>query len=253
MVFILSVFWWRRLRCLWKLPYGRNWLRSCSDGWGHVQQILIQFSVDGLDCVPSLLFDSRPNYGGSNEDNGNFLQKSHLCTGALSDPDPVVGHWHTSVGDSWTPQASLDQSLVESLLLSPGSWCPQGFFVSSKSLFSQSCVSSGSSVAGLMATLPKRAYAIPRSTAPRASATAAGHCWPAPPQETLKQFWLSLCGISGGLFEPSKRFWWAWGWILNVTLPLIPSFWVFSFALGCGVSLWWDPAFSCWWLFSIKL
>ena len=30
----------------------------------------------------------------------------------------------------WTPrhsQASLDQSLVESLLLSPGSWCAQGF------------------------------------------------------------------------------------------------------------------------------
>jgi len=29
---------------------------------------LIQFSVDGRGCVPSLLFDLRPNYGGSNED-----------------------------------------------------------------------------------------------------------------------------------------------------------------------------------------
>ena len=36
---------------------------------------LIQFSVDGWGCVPSLLFDLRPNYGGGNEDNGGLLQK----------------------------------------------------------------------------------------------------------------------------------------------------------------------------------
>ena len=35
---------------------------------------LIQFSVDGQGCVPSLLFDLRPNYGGDNEDNGDLLQ-----------------------------------------------------------------------------------------------------------------------------------------------------------------------------------
>ena len=36
---------------------------------------LIQFSVEGWGCVPSLLFDLRPNYGGDNEDNGDLLQK----------------------------------------------------------------------------------------------------------------------------------------------------------------------------------
>ena len=36
---------------------------------------LIQFSVDGQGCVPSLLFDLRPKYGRDNEDNGDFLQK----------------------------------------------------------------------------------------------------------------------------------------------------------------------------------
>ena len=41
-------------------------------------------------------------------------------------------------------------------------------FVPSKSLFPQSCVSSGGSMMGLMATSSKRAYAIPRSTVPRA-------------------------------------------------------------------------------------
>ena len=36
---------------------------------------LIQFSIDGQGCVPSLLFDLRPNYGGGNEDNGDLVQK----------------------------------------------------------------------------------------------------------------------------------------------------------------------------------
>ena len=36
---------------------------------------LIQFSVDGWGYFPFLFFDLRSNYGGGNEDNGNFLQK----------------------------------------------------------------------------------------------------------------------------------------------------------------------------------
>ena len=35
-------------------------------------KFLIQFSFDGQGCVPSLLFDLSPNYGGGNEDNGNL-------------------------------------------------------------------------------------------------------------------------------------------------------------------------------------
>ena len=35
----------------------------------------IQFSVDGWNCGPSLLFDLRPNYGGDNGNDGNLLQK----------------------------------------------------------------------------------------------------------------------------------------------------------------------------------
>ena len=38
-----------------------------------LSKCLIQFSVDGRGCVPSLLFDLRPNYGGGNEDNGDLL------------------------------------------------------------------------------------------------------------------------------------------------------------------------------------
>ena len=70
-----------------------------------------------------------------------------------------------------------------SFLLGPGEH--KVLFVPSKSLFPQSCVSSGVSVVGLMATSSKRAYAIPRSVEPRAPAPLAGHCWFVLLQETL--------------------------------------------------------------------
>ena len=52
--------WWRRIRGLWKLPDGRDWLRGklglvLMDG-AMFSKSLIQFSVDGWGCVPSLLF-----------------------------------------------------------------------------------------------------------------------------------------------------------------------------------------------------
>ena len=53
---------------------------------------LIQFSVDGRGCVPSLLFDLRPNYSGGNEDNGDLLQKVPCMHAALSAPSPAAGH-----------------------------------------------------------------------------------------------------------------------------------------------------------------
>ena len=55
------------------------------------------------------------------------FKRSHAHTATLSAPDSAVGHcWPTpppeTHGHSW---ASLGQSLVGSLLLSPGSWCTQ--------------------------------------------------------------------------------------------------------------------------------
>ena len=55
-----------------------------------------------------------------------------------------------------------------SFLLGPGVY--KVLFVPSKSLFPQSCVSSDHSVVGLMVTSSKKAYATPRSAAPRAPA-----------------------------------------------------------------------------------
>ena len=91
-----------------------------------------------------------------------------------------------------------------------------------------------------MATSSKRAYAIPRSTAPRALAPTAVHYWPIPPQETLKHSSVSVSRGSGswctqGMFEPSEGLWRVWGLIVNVILPLLLSCWSFSLALGGGI------------------
>ena len=66
---------------------------------------LVQFSVDGWGCVPSLLFDLRPNYGGGKEDNVDLLKRSHACTATLSDPNPAAGHCRP------TPPPETDMAL----------------------------------------------------------------------------------------------------------------------------------------------
>ena len=126
---------------LWKLPDGKDPLRRklglALMGGDMLSKILIQFSVDGSGCIPSLLFDLRPNYDGGNEDNFNLLQKSHAPTAVLSASNPTAGHYRSTPlpetpGHSW---ASLGQSLVGSLLLSPGFWCAQVLFEPSEHLW----------------------------------------------------------------------------------------------------------------------
>ena len=57
------------------------------------------------------------------------FKRSHACTATLSAPSPAAGH-HRPTPPPETPghsQASLGQSLVGSLLLSPGPWCTTRF------------------------------------------------------------------------------------------------------------------------------
>ena len=163
----------------------------------------------------------------------------HCCTQCpqpCSRPPPT----HASAGDSWTLRASLGQSLVGSRILSPGSWYTQGSVYALQESVSQSCVSSGGSMVGLMVTSSKRAYAIPRPAAPRA---------PAPQQSTADLYLLnrqpntvlaqSLGSLGPGVHKVclnTLSVWQVRDLILNVISPLLPSCWGFSFALGCGVS-----------------
>ena len=87
---------------------------------------LIQLSVDGQVCVPSLLFDLRSLVELMKIIKTSF-KRSHACIATFSAPKPTPLLTQASAGDSWTLTASLGQSLVGSLLLSPGSRCAQGF------------------------------------------------------------------------------------------------------------------------------
>ena len=145
-----------------------------------------------------------------NEDSGDLLQKVSCMHCRTQCPQPC---------QQPTTNSHLCQRLLDthgqvwvsllwghcSFLLGAGAH--KVLFVPSKSLFLQPCVSSDCSMVGLMVTSSKRAYAIPRSTAPGAPASAAGHCWPIPLQETLKH---SSASVSVGSLGPSgTRFVWA--------------------------------------------
>ena len=140
-----------------------------------------------------------PNYGGGNEDTGDLLQKVPCMHCYTQCPQPCSRPLltHASVGDSWTSGKS---GSVSCGVTAPFSWvlvhqrlclCPP-----------RVCITSGSSMVGLMATSSKRAYATPRSAAPRAPVPGTDHRQPVPPQETLKH---SSGSVSVGSLGPGAH------------------------------------------------
>ena len=157
------------------------------------------------------------------------LKRSHACTATLSIPNPAADH-HWPLPSSVTPghpQASLGQSLVGSLLLSPGSWCtkllcpPRVYFpVWCKFCQLYGEVNDDLLQEGLCHTHVCCTQSPCSCVNPLLTSTG----------DTQTQFCLSLCGVSGSwcaqvLFEPSEPLWWEWDLILNMNLPLLPSFW----------------------------
>ena len=128
------------------------------------------------------------------------FKRCHACTYCytqFSQPRSRPPLTHTSPLEtpkhSWE---SLGQSLVGSLVLSPGSWCTQDSVCALQESISQSCVSSGSSIVGLMATSSKRAYAIPSLLHPEPLSLWPN--WPIPPQEMLKHSSVSVGSLGPG-------------------------------------------------------
>ena len=110
-------------------------------------------------------------------------------------------------------QASLGQSLVGTLLLSPGSWCTPGFFCAFQESVSPvlckfwwlygevNCDLLEESLCHTQVCCTQSPCPCGR---PLLTHTSAG--------DTQTQLWLSLCGVSGswctqGLFEPSECLW----------------------------------------------
>ena len=130
------------------------------------------------------------------------FKRSHAGTTALSAPS--LQEATTNPRLHWTLLDTHRQVWVNlfwghcSFLLGPG--IHKLLFVPPKNLFPQSCVSSGSSLVGLMVSSSKRAYATPRSTAPRAPPLQPSTADPSLHRRhsnAQKQVWLNLCGVPG--------------------------------------------------------
>ena len=138
---LMEASWWKRLT--------EGKLGLVLMGGAKLSKSLILFSFEGRGCVPSLLFDLRPNCGGGDEHNVLLWNVPCMhcytqCPRPCSRP-PLT---HASTRDSWTLRGSLGQALVGSLLLSPGSWCSRGSVCALPESVPQACVRSGGSMVG---------------------------------------------------------------------------------------------------------
>ena len=100
---------------------------------------------------------------------GTSFKRSHAWTAAFSVPNPAAGH-HQPTPLLETPGHSRKSGSVSCGVTAPFPCVlvHTRFCYALQEYVSQSCVSSGGSMVGLMATFSRRAYAIPRFTAPRA-------------------------------------------------------------------------------------
>ena len=170
------------------------------------------------------------------------LKRSRACTAPISAPRPAAGH-HRPTPPPETPrhpQASSGQSPVWSLFFSPLVLVYKVLLCLLRVYFPVLCkfwqiysvVNGDRLQKGLCHTQVCCTQSPCPCSRPLLTRTST---------DVQTQLCLSLCGVPGswcaqGWLEPSECLWWEWGLILNVNLPLLPSCWGFSFALGCGVS-----------------
>ena len=215
---------------------GRGWLRGKLGlvlmGRATLGKSLMQFSVDGRGCVPSLLFDLRPNSGGGNEENGDLLQKvpcAHCLTPCLR---PCRGHCQLTAppGTPGHSQPSLGQSLGG--VTAPFFWVlvHTGFCLClQKSVSPVVCKFCGlcGGVNGdlLQEGLCHTQVCCTQSPCPCGRPLLT--CTSTKDVQTLKDKSGSVSvgspDVHKVLFEPSEHLWQVWGLILNATSPLLPS------------------------------
>ena len=178
------------------------------------------------------------------------------CTATLTAPSPAAGHCRPALlletpGHS---KASLGQSLVGSLLLSPGSCYTQGFgFFSLQEPVSPVLCEFWQLFGAVNSDLLQEGLCHTQVFCTQSPCPWVRPLRSIPRQKTHKHSKAGLAWSLGSSCvhkvynELSKCLWWVQGLILNVISHLRPSCWGFSFALGGGISFffWLDPTFSC--------
>ena len=163
------------------------------------------------------------------------FKRSQAFTAMLSAPNPAAGHFQL-LPPLETPghsQASLGQSLVGSLLLSPGSWYTQVSICGLQESVSPALCKFWWLCSGVNGDLFQEGLFHMQVCCTQSPCPCNSPLLTHTSSGDTQQFCLSLCGVSGswctqGMFEPSEHLWWVWGLILNGPLPLCG----FSFALG---------------------
>ena len=113
--------------------------------WATLSKSLIQFSVNGWNCVSSLLLTCGQTVVEVMKmmvkDNGTSFKRSHACTATLSAPNPAAGHCRPTPlpGTPGQPLASLVSLLWGHCSFLLGSGTHKVLSVPFKSLFLQSC------------------------------------------------------------------------------------------------------------------
>ena len=160
-------------------------------GRAMLSKSLIQFSVDGWSCVPSLLFTWVQTMVEVMKIMVTSLKRSHACTATVHAPSPAAGHCQpTPLTETPGPsRASLGQSLVGSLFLSPGSWCTRFC----------SALQEWQLYGGVNGNLLQEDL---HHTCTQSPVPAADHCRPVPPLEMLKY---SSVSISVGSLGPGAH------------------------------------------------
>ena len=183
-------------------------------GRAMISKSLIQFSVHGRGCVPSLLFHLRPNYVGGNDDSGNLLPKvpcMHCytqCPRPCSRPPPT----HASARDYWTLTGKSGS--VSCGITAPFSWvlvCTRFCLCSPRVCFPFLCkfwlLYGGVNGDLLQEGLCHTQVCCTQSPGPSGSPLLTRTCT----GDAQTQFYLSLCGVPGSwctrLFEPSECLW----------------------------------------------
>ena len=118
----------------------------------------------------------------------------------LSAPSPAAGHCRArpllkTPVHSW---ASLGQSFVGSLLLSPGSWCTQGFVCGLQESVSPVLCKFWWFYGGINGDLLHEGLCHTQVYCTQSPCPEAVHCWPVPQQETFKH---SSVSVSVGPLE----------------------------------------------------
>ena len=215
-IFILSAFWWRRIIGLLKLPNGKDWLRGklslvLMEGT-MLSKYLIQFSVDGWRCVPSLFLTWDQTMEAAMNTMSTSFKRSCAHSATLSAPNLAAVHRcpHTSAGTSWTLTGKSGSFPCG--VTAPFSWVlvHTGLACALQESVSPVLCKFWWLCGRVNGQFLQEGLWNTRSAAPRARSHVAGHWQPVTPQETLKHSKASLVQFLWGLQVHTSFVWAIW-------------------------------------------